>query len=71
MLCVKFCAGRAIRVTDEVAQLESHMWLLAKRDFKAHSSQIVCLLKDLFSINPSLCSTAPAVVQSPGYLPIP
>ena len=71
MCCIKLCDGRAIRVPEDVAQLESHMWLHDTRGFKTHTSQIVCLLRGLFSINPSLKSTAPAVVQSLGFLSIP
>lgn len=71
MCCIKLCAGRAIRVPDDVAQLESHVWLRGKRGFKTHGSQIVCLPRDLFSINPSLKSIASAVAQSPGFLSIP
>lgn len=45
MCLIKFCAGRANRVADKMAQLESHMRLSDKRGFKTHSKQIVCLLR--------------------------
>lgn len=70
MCCIKSCAGKTIRVPDDAAQLKGSMCLY-KRDFKTHSSQIVCLLRGLFSINDSLKSTAPAVVQSPCFLSTP
>lgn len=69
MCCIELCAERAIRVPDDVAQLESHMWL-HKRGFKTHRSQIVCLLGGIFSINPFLKSAAWAVVQTPGFLSV-
>lgn len=71
MCCIKLCAGRLIRVPDDVAQLDSHVWLHDMRHFKTQSRQIVCLLGGPFSTKPSLKSTAPAVVQSPGFLSIP
>lgn len=46
---IKLCVEKAIRIADDVAQLESHMGLHDSRGFyKTHGNQIICLLQGSF-----------------------